>query len=166
MKENIAQLVKAISVKETDKEEFDYMMQFVGERLQSFTNYFNNVYNDVIASEVNRVLRDTGRIDQDEFEYRITKSDKMRRASHEVAISACAQLNRLCDRYEVPQFCPVTTDRHEIADFIGGFVSEIYQEGQRAPSLDVAIENARKSDVHPDQGYKKISAREVDEWSR
>ncbi|MCR5670741.1 MAG: hypothetical protein K6G10_07015 [Butyrivibrio sp.] len=166
MKENIGNLIRAISERTPDKEERDYLLTFVAERLSTFTGYFNSVYNDVIASETSRILRDTGRIDQEEFEFRLTRSDASRRSAHNLAIDACTQLNRLCDNFHVPKFCPETDDRHVIADFIGKFVSELYQEGQRAPSIDQAIENARKTNQNPDRAYKDLSAKEVDDWSR
>nr|WP_297765766.1 DUF3232 domain-containing protein [uncultured Butyrivibrio sp.] len=164
MKENVSQLVKAMSEQVKDREEFEARLEIVGKGLESFTKYFNAVYNDVIQSEVNRVLRDTGRIDQEEFERRIMTSDQQRRAIHNRAITCCAQLNRYCEQFGVPKFCPDTDDRHVVADFIATFVSEVYQDGQKK-TMDIAIETAKNSGVNPEHAYNE-KLKEIDEWSR
>ncbi len=164
MKENVSQLVRAMSEKVKDREEFEARLEIVGKGLESFTKYFNAVYNDVMQSEVNKVLRDTGRIDQEEYERRIIASDQQRRAIHNRAITSCAQLNRYCEQFGVPKFCPETDDRHVVADFIGSFVSEIYQDGQQK-TMDIAIETAKTSGVNPEHAYNE-KIKEIDEWSR
>ncbi len=158
MKDKIKDLINAINTKETDNPQ--EMFEFVWERLEKFTNYFNAVYKDVVKSTINRELLVAGRISQEEFQDRITNSDFERRTCHNSAISACAQLNRLCDAYEIEKFCPETDDRHIIADFIGTFVYNIYQEGIGEATLDKAVENAHDEPLNPDYGYEPIS----DEW--
>ncbi len=160
MREKVGELVKAITEREQSAEDIDYLVDFVAERLNAFTNYFNSVYNNVIMSEMSTRLRDSGRITQEEFERRLVNSDKTRRYAHETAIDACHQLNRLCDSCNVPKFCPDTDDRYVIADFIGEFVSEIYQEGQ-SKTLDKAIDKAEKENRSGEQAYKKLTKEDL-----
>ncbi len=164
MKENVTRLVRAMSEQVKDKEEFEARLEIVGKGLESFTKYFNAVYNDVMQAEVNKVLRDTGRIDQEEYERRIISSDQQRRVIHNRAITSCAQLNRYCEQFGVDKFCPETDDRHVIADFIGTFVSEVYQDGQKK-TMDIAIETAKNSGANPEHAYYE-RIKELDEWSR
>ena len=107
-----------------------------------------------------------GRIEQEEYEFRITRSDQLRRSAHNRAIDACSQLNRLCDRFDVPKFCPESTDRHVIADFVGKFVSEVYQQGIAPKDLDHAIEDAKNRAANPDRAYNNVTGKEIESWSR
>ena len=105
-----------------------------------------------------------GRISQEDFEFRITQSDSLRRSIHDVAIDACKQLNRLCDAYSVERFCPEeSADRHQVADFIGTFVYNIYEDGQGNRSMDKSIEDARKKGLNADRGYEKVSRKRGEE---
>lgn len=162
MKNNIESLFKSIAEKESG-EDLNETVDFVNEALNSFTHYFNVVYKDYLQGQLNRNLYEMGKIDREELVYRIEKNDAMRRTAHDVAIGKCNQLNRLCDRYGVERFCPgEEADRTEIAEFIGKFVYNFYQEGlgkndklieNEPKSLDEAIEHAKKKFVSPDTGY-------------
>lgn len=166
MKQDISKLVKAISDSVTDKQDFAEMVEFIANDLDAFTNYFNKVYNDVIGSEVNKTLRACGRIEQEEYEFRVLQADRLRRSAHNRAIDACSQLNRLCERFDVPKFCPESSDRHVIADFVGRFVSEVYQQGISPKDLDHAIEDAKIRAANPDRAYNKVTEKEIEDWSR
>lgn len=48
--------------------------------------------------------------------------DNERRSKHNAAIDACNQLNRLCERYDIPRICNIdTNNRAEVADFAAHF---------------------------------------------
>ncbi len=63
MRDEIKAFIGAMCEKENNDVELQKVLCFVTERLSSFTKYFNAVYNQVIAADVNRTLRDIGRID-------------------------------------------------------------------------------------------------------
>lgn len=167
MKEGAVDLIKAISQKEQNAEDVAYLTDFIVERLESFTNYFNAVYRDVVMAEFSNELRNAGRITQEDYEYRRTVTDRARRMAHDVAIDSCKQLNRLCQKYDVPAICPTEDDRYKVADFIGSFVYNIYQEGIGPQSLDKSIETARIRAKNPDEVYNPSQVRkEVEAWAR
>ena len=151
MKTKIKNLADAISKQEP--EDADFYCNFISERLETFTNYFNAVYKDVLGMEINKSLRDSGRIPQEEFERRVLDNDNSRHKKHDLGIDACNQLNRLCEKYGVEPFCPDGTDRYKVADFIGTFVYNVYESGIGQKSLDKAIELARANSHNPDRAY-------------
>ncbi len=117
-------------VKNEKPEDVEFFVNYVVDSLNSFTGYFNAVCDNTNGMHINKLLRDGGRISQEEFEWRITESDKRRRSAHNVAIDACNGLNRLCDKYGIEHFCPEEgSPREEIAEFIGSYVMEVYNEG-------------------------------------
>ncbi len=129
-------------------EDVDFFVRYVTDSLSSFTGYFNAVYDDVNGRHINKLLRDDGKISQEEFERRITESDRKRRLAHNVAIDACHGLNRLCDKYGISHICPEDdASREKIAEFIGSYVTEIYNEGigkgnnSLAEDMDETLEN-------------------------
>lgn len=129
-------------------------IEFIEDRFKKFVNYFNAVYDMVISSEANKALLSMDRISIEEFQDRIKKADESRRIFHDSAIAACNQINRLCDNVNLPHICPDTNDRYIIADFIGSFVYNIYEEEiSKNISIDEAIENARTSKKHENNQY-------------
>ena len=143
-------------------------IESLSDGLGKFVNYFNAVYKDVIQAEVAMSFRDAGRIGQDKFEFMREQTDSRRRNAHDSAILACDRLNRLCDTFEVDHICPEKdADRYEVADFIGSFVSEVYQDGQHR-NIDQAIDIARETGANPDKAYEpsntmeKIASAETD----
>lgn len=134
--------IKELFVRMDDAE----VVEFLEERFKHFVDYFNNVYEMVISAEANRRFLDMGKISIEEYQDRMMRLDSSRRSAHEVAIAACAQINRQCDRVNLPHICPDTTDRYVIADFIGTFVYNIYEEEiTKVISMDQAIDAARKN---------------------
>ena len=155
MRENVNNLFNRIAEMENVKDA-QYISEFVQDSLMNFTKYFNAVYKDVLQQRSNRALFDMGRIDKDEYVYRIEENDKARRFAHNIAIDSCNQLNRLCDKYEIPHFCPEKeASRSEVADFIGKFVYDYYQDGIKVKdiNIDKSIENAEKAHTDPNSGY-------------
>ena len=146
-------------IKNEKQEDVDFFIKYVMDNLNSFTGYFNAVYDDVNGMHTNKLLRDSERISQEEFERRITESDRKRRLAHNVAIDACHGLNRLCDKYGISHICPEDdASREEIAEFIGSYVTEIYNEGigkgknplhfdRLVENTDKPLENAKLPDL-------------------
>lgn len=119
-----------------DQQEIDYLTNFTYERAGKFVIYFNRVYDDVLGSQMDRALFAGGALSQEDLQTRTMKRDSDRRSAHDMAISACEQINRFCKVNGVPNICPETTDRYEVAEFIGRFVQDVYQEGIRDKSLE------------------------------
>lgn len=164
MREKVNNLFNVIAEKE-NAEDANYISSFVQDSLMNFTKYFNTVYRDVLQQRSNKALFDMGRIDRDEYIYRIETNDRARRVAHNVAIDSCNQLNRLCDRYNIERFCPAEeASRTEVADFIGKFVYDYYQEGIHKTAevnIDKSIENAEKDNIDPNKGYTKKATEEI-----
>lgn len=147
-------LVNAIITKETDKEDVKFYIDFIEEKLETFVKYFNAVYKDVMASNINRQLFAAGYIDGETLRARTIETDCSRKIIHDVAIASCAQLNRLCETYGVTPFCPSEdADRTEIADFIGTFVYNVFQEGIGKTDMDKAVEIAKENSCDADRAY-------------
>lgn len=130
------------------------VVEFLEERFKYFVNYFNTVYEMVISAEANHRFLDMGKISIEEYQDRMMRLDSSRRSAHEVAIAACKQINRQCDAVNLPHICPDTDDRYLIADFVGSFVYNIYEEEiSKNISIDEAIEKARASKNHENNQY-------------
>lgn len=134
--EKFRKLMDSISKKEKDPEKLKDNLEFIYDRSSKFVNYFNKVCDHVLISESEHKKFFSGLISREKMMFAIEDADDSRRKAHDVATSACAQINRLCKQYDVPAICPDTTDRHEIAEFIGRFVQDVYQEGIRDKSLE------------------------------
>lgn len=99
--------------------------------MSSFVDYQNHVINMSI-------LQPTiyARYDGEELRDKIQNLDSTRKIKHDSAIANANMLNRICDKYGVAPLVPVNTqDRYEIADFIGQFCSEIYEENKSGATL-------------------------------
>lgn len=147
-------------------------LQEVDERLDTFREYFNAVYNHVLGSESTRFNFNAGYIDAEKMRDQITRLDSERRSAHDRAIDSCAILNRMCDMYKVKHICPEVEkdfsgkvlNREEIADFVGQFVYNVYQRGIDGPSLeeirqgktsfDTAFSIAEADHRDPNEAYK------------
>ncbi len=121
--ENTKKLLSTIAQdKNLEKEDIIYMHNFIIENVLCFSNYVTatneHVYTICSISE----LRKNNIISQDEFEYKLKTIDTTRRLKHNKAIDSCNQLNRLCDRYNLPHICQIdTTDRYAVANFAAQF---------------------------------------------
>lgn len=124
--EKIKRFVKAVTEQETDSDEIAFYLETFEEKAYTFSRYCMAVYKMEIRMPVVRTLY-AGDIER--LQESIMAMDERRRIAHEAAISACAVINRLCDRFDQPRMCPETEDRYEIADFVGRFVYEVYLNG-------------------------------------
>lgn len=105
-----------------DKEE---ALDFVSQRLTAFPNYANVVIREQILTPIWRV-----NLEGQDLRDRIMEMDQRRRSSHENAIASLNGLNRMCERLGIGKFADIdTTDRHAVADFVGDYVSEMYNNG-------------------------------------
>lgn len=157
-------------------EDVNDTVDFLYERMEKFTLYFNTVYRAVIRSEISNELRAGGLLTQEDYQTRIMTDDRDRRIAHDSAIDACRQINRLCDRYNEKRICPETDDRYVIADYIGRFVYEVYQKGQsqtrnvdlsKSNVIDDIIENAKmRASMHPSNPDKIYDPKKVRECIR
>lgn len=163
MDEKLKALFAAICEQEKDAAEANEVIDFVISRLDTFPAYFDAVYKDVLSLESDTMLRNSGLIDQEQFAFRRESIDATRKMKHDVAISACNQINRQCDAYGVPHICPDIDmdhlDRTMVADFIGTFVYNTYEQGIGQVSMDKAIDVARENHVSPDHGYGSLESR-------
>lgn len=166
----IKDLREAIVNRQEDQEYIEEDLELVDEKLDAFRQYFNAVFEHVMGSESNRFLCNAGYMEPDVMRDKNMELDAARRSKHEKAIDACNILNRLCDRHGIEHLCPdVEKDgekcmnRDEIAEFVGYFVYNVYQQGIGAPELDqirgdrtaidTAIDIAKEKGVDSNNGY-------------
>lgn len=87
-------------------------------------------------------------ISLDQYQYKITQLDNNRKISHNAAIDACAQINRLCDSYHLPHICPETdASRDKVANFCAVITNEFFMEGVNydIDSMDQVIVSLEKA---------------------
>lgn len=115
----------------------DYV-DFLDNSVEKFAAYLQAAVAHDVGVQSARIMIAGGRMDIEDFRYRVTTLDRERKSAHDVAIDSCAQLNRICSRYNLEPICPVTGDRHVIADFVAQTVYEIYltEENRRVYSLE------------------------------
>lgn len=79
------------------------------------------------------------RYEGEDLRDKIQEIDCTRRIYHEAAISSLVKLNRLCKMHGLPAYSDTnTSDRYEVADFVGTWISEVYSDGQ-SRSMDAAV---------------------------
>lgn len=117
----------------------DDALDFIANRLNAFPTYANIVINQQIMTPI--IYQ---RYDGQELRDRIQSIDEHRKSAHDNAISSVNILNRLSNNLGLEPFATVdTSDRYKVADFIGEYVSQVYDMGQ-GKSLDDAVLNKRK----------------------
>ena len=97
----------------------------VSQSLDSFTNYANTVIRQQTMLPIYYA-----RYDGEELRDKVTNLDTRRRYAHDNAIGNLNMLNRISDRLGLEPFADIdTSDRYKVADFIGKFVNETYNNG-------------------------------------
>lgn len=97
----------------------------IGRSLKALLDYQNSV----IQMEFTQPIL-YARYEGEELRDKVMALDAKRRSKHESAITNCNLLNRICDRYEVERIVPIdTSDRHQVAEFIGNFCYETFDAG-------------------------------------
>jgi hypothetical protein len=114
-------------------------LNFLERQLKAYPDYVRSVVN---MESVIPILRATK--DGDEFRQKVQELDSTRKVYHDAAISACTSINRLCEILKVePFFEGDVSDRHQVANFAGRFVDELYYKGinRGKDAIEAYIEN-------------------------
>ena len=112
--------------------------------LESFVTYANTVIRMTVMVPIWK-----NRFDGEDLRDRISSIDATRRANHETAISSIAMLNRLMKAHGLQPFAEIdVTDRYQVADFVGAFVSEIYEAGKSKNMDSLVASNSQEFDIH------------------
>ncbi|MBO5435431.1 DUF3232 domain-containing protein [bacterium] len=103
----------------------DEAFEFVESSLSAFPAYANTVIMEQIKLPMIRA-----RYDGQEYRDAVTQLDRDRHYAHESAITSVNMLNRLCTNLEIEPFANIdTSDRHAVAELVGQFVNEVYNQG-------------------------------------
>ena len=90
--------------------------------LDAYVDYVNTVVKYVYQMDILKVS-----LEGEQLRCEIERLDHRRHDAHEAAIASCTALNRLSLSLGLPEFAPIdTSDRHQVADFAGQFVLELY----------------------------------------
>lgn len=109
----------------------------------SFVDYQNHVINMGIIQPTLYA-----RYEGQELRDKVMDLDQRRKSKHDAAIANMSMLNRICDNYGVERIAPVdTNDRYAVAEFIGDFCAEIYEENRSGKQLS-AKERGKIVDQH------------------
>ena len=112
--------------------------------LESFVTYANTVIRMTVMIPIWK-----NRFDGSDLRDKISGIDATRRANHEAAISSIAMLNRLMKAHGLSAFAEIdVTDRYQVADFVGAFVSEIYESGKSKNMDTLVASNSQEFDIH------------------
>ena len=112
--------------------------------LESFITYANTVIRMTVMVPIWK-----NRFDGEDLRDRISSIDATRRANHEAAISSITMLNRLMKAHGLQPFAEIdVTDRYQVADFVGAFVSEIYEAGKSKNMDSLVASNSQEFDIH------------------
>lgn len=110
----------------------------------SFVTYANTVIRMTVMVPIWR-----NRFDGEDLRDKISSIDATRRSNHEAAISSIAMLNRLMKAHGLTPFADIdVTDRYQVADFVGSFVSEIYEEGKSKSMDDLVAGHSQEFPVN------------------
>lgn len=116
----------------------DDALDFIGDKLDAFPKYANVVINQQITTPLIY-----NHYDGEELREKIQDLDSKRHWAHEGAIDSLNQLNRLSKDLGLEPFADVdTSDRYKVADFVGQYVSQVYDLGQ-GKTLDDATYQKR-----------------------
>lgn len=134
-------------LKETDYKLFDGdkedAMDFLGERLEAFPKYANVVVREQIMLPIWR-----NRFEGQDLRDKIMDIDKSRKIAHDNAISSVNILNRTCRALDLPPFVDIdTSDRYAVADFVGEYVSQVYNHGIGKTMDDATLNKTQEYDT-------------------
>lgn len=127
----------------------DEALDTIESELTTFPEYANIVIREQIMMPIWRE-----RCDPEEFRENVKNIDTRRRDAHENAITGVNVLNRLSAKLGLEPFADIdTTDRHAVANMVGKYTNELYNNGTGG-SFDEAVYNKTK-----EYDTKKISKR-------
>lgn len=177
---NVNDLLTAIANRDFDQDEIQGDIDFVNERFDKFRKYFNAVYEHVYGSSTALTLIHGGMMSVEKYQDKVMRLDRNRKEAHDMAIKACAQINRQCDMYGLDHLCPEVeidtrdgnkcTNRDEIGDFVGRYMYSVFQQGREdrnmepieiddntkygnRSAIDISYDMAREAGRNPESAY-------------
>lgn len=118
-------------------------MDFLEDRLEAFPKYANVVIRQQIMMPLWRM-----RFEGQDLQDKIMDIDKSRRIAHDNAISSVNILNRISRTLDLEPFADIdTTDRYVVADFIGQYISDIYNKGIGKNFDDATLNRTEEYDL-------------------
>ena len=100
-------------------------IEFLESRLDTFRIYVN-----AVTSMEYRIPILKFKMEGESLRDVIMELDKSRKICHDNAIATCSAFNRISEQLGLePFFEGDTNDRHQVAEFAGEFVNELYQQG-------------------------------------
>ena len=134
----------------------------IGRALDAFPNYLNTV---VRMTTMQPIIY--ARYEGQEIRDRISDLDSRRKSAHEHAISSITMLNRICDAYGTERIADIdTTNRYEVADFVGQYCAEVYETGkskdlkevENIKTMDAIMElRADRTDEYPNDSKDRLA---------
>ncbi len=132
-KEKVSKLMSAIVNSNDAPEDKKYDLEFIEERMKTFTDYVAHV-----AWMETRIQRlEIEEVRGDEWRDAVQSLDASRRSKHEVAMGSINQLNRMSTMHGLDPFYDGPVDhehRNAVGDVIGQIVNE-YFEGRSVGQL-------------------------------
>lgn len=126
------------AMKQSNYELFDNDAEDAYDTLERIFSAFVEYANCVIRMQVMIPIW-RNRYDGEELRDKVQDIDQARHVYHESAISSLKQLNRLCSIYGLSPYADIdTSDRYAVADFVGTWVSEIYEDG-KSRKMDTSV---------------------------
>lgn len=137
------QLVEAMKKQDDDYKYED--LEMLNYNMASFGEYVKTVYYQNYSMPIKYAM-----YEGEDLREAIENMDKSRRIKHEAAIAACSQINRECDRLNVPRFCPETDDRYIVADFCAQVSVEFFLDGigKSVDTIDNVIKAMAKNGIN------------------
>ena len=103
----------------------DEALDTISSALESFPDYANIVIKEQIMLPIWRE-----RYEGTEYREKVQEIDSNRRSCHDSAIASISMLNRISEMLHIEPFAAVdTNDRHAVADVVGRYVNELYNNG-------------------------------------
>lgn len=121
---SMLQTLKATNYEMFDGDKED-ALDFIGDQFDAFTNYANIVIRESVMTPIWR-----DRYEGQDLRDKIQDIDRSRKIAHDSAISGINILNRLSNNMGLPPFAEIDTkDRHQVANFVGQYINEVYNKG-------------------------------------
>lgn len=128
----------------------DKALEFVGSRLQAFPDYANIVIREQVMIPIWRA-----RFEGQEFRDHVQDMDRQRRSAHDSAIMSVNIMNRMCQNHGLEPFADINTqDRHAVAEFVGQYVNELYNNGING-GMDAAT-LGKRVDYDPKRPHNRL----------
>ena len=121
------------------EEKKEMTLSFMGMQFDTFISYANTVITQQVMTPLWKVMYDGA-----EFRDKVESLDRTRRLEHDAAIGGVRILNQMSEKLGLEPFADIdVTDRFAVADFIGTYVNEVYNQGI-GKTLDSAVVNRDK----------------------